>query len=157
MANILNRSIIIPVAAALAAFGAGYAVADEAPPVPKRLQVQTPVAQQSGSASNPCGTAAQTAHQAGMRHGGGDMHGKMMEDHQMGAGSAQGMPMGQAGSGAMPMGGGEMKMGPGAMPMAPGAMKPECGGKSGCGKATDSKSGSMAPSPTSSPMPMGHM
>lgn len=157
MANILNRSVIIPLAAALAAFGAGYAVADEAPPVPKQLQRQTPAVQANGAASNPCATAAESGHQMGMRHGAADMHGKMMEDHQTGAATAQGMPKGQGGMGGMPMGSGEMPMGQGAMPMGPGAMKSECGGKPGCDKGASGKSGSMAPGATSSPMPMGHM
>ena len=154
MSNIFNRTIIAPALAALVAFTAGYAIADEAPPVPKRLQLQSQAPAQGAQASNPCGTATQAAHQEGMRHGNRDMHGKMMEDHQMGSGGTQAMPMGPGGSGGM-------QMGPGGMPMGPGCMEPDCSGKPGCSggmpKGSTGRSGSMAPSPSSSPMPMGHM
>jgi len=152
--NIFNRSVIVPVLAAALAFTTGYAIADEAPPVPKGAQPRPQATAQGSNTSNPCPSASQAAHQDGMRHGGRDMHGKMMEDHQMGPGGAQGMPMGPGGSGGM-------QMGPGNMPMGSGGMQSQCNGKPGCSegmpKGTSGKSGSMAPSPSSSPMPMGHM
>lgn len=155
MSSIFNRTVIAPALAAVAAFAAGYAIADEAPPVPNRVQTQQ-AAVQGGNASNPCAAAAQSAYQAGMRHGGREMHGQMMEDHQMGPGGSPGTQMSPGGSGGM-------QKGPGGMPMggASGGMQMGCSGKPGCTegmpKGTSGKSGSMAPSPSNSPMPMGHM
>lgn len=147
MSSIFNRSVIAPTLAAVVAFTAGYAIADEAPLVPKRVQTQsaalTPA--QTQSPSIPCPTASQAAHGAGMRQGGREMHDQMMQDHQMGSGGSQGMPMGAAAPSGMPMG---------------------CNGKPGCmekmPKSSNGKSGSMAPGADSSPMPMkmpmdGHM
>ena len=154
MSKIFNRTIFIPALAALVAFGAGYAIADEIPPGMKDLPAKQQAPAKSGQTSNPCGTATQTAHQAGMRHGEREMHGTMMQDHQMGVDGSQGMPMGPSGSGGM-------QMGPGGMPMGPGGMQSECSGQSGCSKGmpkgSTGNSGSTAPSPSDSPMPMGHM
>lgn len=161
MSSIFNRSIIAPALAAVAAFTAGFAIADEAPPVPKRVQTQQQAAVQGGNASDPCAAAAQSAYQAGMRHGGREMHGRMMEDHKMGPGGSPGTQMSPGGSGGM-------QMGPGGMPMggAPGGMQMGCSGKPGCTegmpKGSSGKSGSTAPGASNSPMPMtmpmeGHM
>ena len=86
MSKIFNRTIIAPVFAAFIAFTAGYAVADVAPPVPNRLQLQPKATNPSSPASNPRGSAAKAAHQEGMRRGNRRMHGKKMQDHQMGSG-----------------------------------------------------------------------
>lgn len=135
MSKIFNRTVMVPVISALVAFGGGYAIADEIPPGMKDLPAKPQAAATTGQISNPCGTATQAAHQAGMRHGERDMHGTMMEEHQMGA----------SGSQAMPMGGGGMQSG--------------CGGKAGCAKGMPKgpTGGSMAPSQGSSPMPMNDM
>ncbi len=151
MSKFFNRNIVTLIFAALVAFTAGYAVADEAPPVPTRVQQSPQVSAQNASGSNPCGPATQAAYEEGMRHGGRDMHGKMMDDHQMGASGSRGMPMGSPG----------MPMGSNGKPMGPGGMQSECGGKPGCSKGmpkgTTGDSGSMAPNSGNSPMPMGHM
>ena len=144
MSNIFRGTIVAPMLAALVAFTAGYAVADEAPPVPKRLQLQPKAIAPSSQASNPCATATQAAHQEGMRHGNGEMHGRMMQDHQMGSDGPQAMPMQ-----------------PGGMQMGPSGRQPGCSGRGGCSggmpNGSTDENGSMAPSPSNSPMPMGHM
>jgi len=142
VSKIFNRTIMVPAISALVAFGSGYAIADEIPKGMKDLPAKPQAAAQASQTSNPCGTATQAAHQAGMRHGERDMHGTMMEEHQMGAGGSQGM-----------------QMGPQAMPMGPGGMQSDCGGKAGCAKGMPkgSNGGSMAPSQGSSPMPMNDM
>lgn len=86
MHNVFRRKagLIVPAIAALVALSATQAWADEAPPVPAKLiKHQKPQAHQG--------------HQAGMKHGGRQMHDEMMHDHQMGVNASGGMQMGCGG------------------------------------------------------------
>ena len=100
--------------------GVAYVMADEPPADMKVVTAPKPVsspalAPSPAPASAP--GAQDRAHMDGMKHGADEMHGEMMQDHQMGM---QNMP--QQGMGGMAPQGGSA-----AMPMEPG--KDCCAGK----------------------------
>lgn len=96
--------------------GVGYVLADEAPADLKVVEAPKPAIPASPAPAPTSGTEDR-AHMDGMKHGAQEMHGEMMQDHQMGM---QNMPQQDMG-GMAPQGGSA------AMPMQPG--KDCCAGK----------------------------
>lgn len=113
------------------------ALADDTPVPPPAKPAATAPAHSTG-----CDESARQSHSSGMRHGGQQMHGGMMSDHQQGMQANP--PQGQSGS--MPGMPGMQGQPPKAQPSAqPGMKMEQCSGE-GC------KSGQPMQQ-----MPMGHM
>jgi hypothetical protein len=113
-----KKAIYLAVLGLLAATaGVGYVLADEGPADIKLVQAPKPNAPSPGAAPAPTPGAQDRAHTEGMKHGAEEMHGEMMQDHQMGM---QNMPQ-QGMNGMAPQGS------QAAMPMDPG--KDCCAGK----------------------------
>lgn len=128
----------------VATAGVGYVLADESPADMKLVEAPKPTAPSPSPTQAPTPGAQDRAHTEGMKHGAEEMHGEMMQDHQMGM---QNMP--QQGMGGMAPQGSQA-----AMPMDP--AKDCCAGK-GMKPAAKPKPMPMPMPSADKPMPMKDM
>jgi len=134
-----KKAIYLAVLGLLAATaGVGYVLADEAPADIKLVEAPKP----NTPSPAPTPGSQDRAHTEGMKHGAEEMHGEMMQDHQMGM---QNMPQ-QGMNGMAPQGS------QAAMPMDPG--KDCCAGK---GMKPAAKPMPMPMPSADKPMPMKDM